>query len=81
MEFSIKEAKEKTKQALLSDERIKDLYVDLYTKIFISASDGNYAIHFENQNIDELDKIVTLFKIDGFTVETPLSTIITISWR
>lgn len=81
MEFSIKEAKEKTKQALLSDERIKDLYVDLYTKIFISASDGNYAIHCENQNIDELDKIVTLFKIDGFTVVTPLSTIITISWR
>ena len=68
-------------QFIDGDERIKDLYVDLYTKIFISASDGNYAIHCENQNIDELDKIVTLFKIDGFTVETPLSPIITISWR
>lgn len=81
MEFSIKEIQRKTKEALLKDEKIKDLYIDLYTKIFISASDGNYAIHCENQNTDELDKIITLFKIDGFTVVTPLSTIITISWR
>lgn len=80
MEFSIKEIQRKTKEALLKDKQLQDYYLDLYEVINKNASKGNYSIYYKPKD-DYFDKLVTLFKIDGFDVVTSIPFLITISWR